>query len=395
MDRTTEPALLPPWNDVTLPALLARQAAEDPETVFWTDCPQREAWNGVEPRHLTAANALACTRFLASQLSTLGVQRGDHVLLLLANMVEFPMAVMACTMAGAVPLVMPADEKVETLRAAAEKLAVTTILTTARIGDIAIGDKARQVAAKVLTIRCVAGFGFDLPDGVVSLEGWSEEDIMPAEPVEPGPADIALVTMMRAEGLLVPARRSHAQLVAEALAVQAGLGGADFGTLVSLLHPGSASTFAGSHGLSLVAGRPVSLVGPYTREALRSQLSHAETPLLLVPGHFFTRGEASAFSSLEQASMIAFSRRGDTEALVPLPGQAVARIVAVDERATLALPADAQVADMLASGQPAHPHKGLLSANTLWLGTTESGDWLGFGAARIGEPAAGTASQAA
>lgn len=395
MDRTTEPALLPPWNDITLPSLLIRQAAEEPDAVFWSDCPGREAWNGVEPRHLTAANALACTRFLAAQLSTLGVQRGDTVLLLLANIVEFPMAVMACAMAGAVPLIMPVDEKIETLRAAADKLGVTTILTVARVGDVAIGDKARQVAAKVLTIRCVAGFGFDLPDGVVSLEGWSEEDIMPAEPLEPAPGDIALVTMMRAEGLLVPARRSHAQLIAEALAVQASLGGADFGTLVSLLHPGSAGSFAGSHGLSLVSGRPLALVGPYAREALRGQLNHAEAPLLLVPGHFFTRGEAGAFEALESMPMIAFSRRGDTEALAPLPGKALARIIAVDERAILALPSDAAAVETLAAGQPAHPHKGLLPSSALWLGTTESGDWLGFGAARIGEPASGSASQAA
>lgn len=395
MDRTTEPALLPPWNDITLTALLIRQAAEAPDAVFWSDCPGREAWNGVEPRHLTAANALACTRFLAAQLSTLGVQRGDTVLLLLANIVEFPMAVIACAMAGAVPLVMPVDEKPETLRAAAEKLGVTTILTTARVGDVATGDKARQVAAKVLSIRCVAGFGFDLPDGVVSLEGWSDEDIMPSEPLEPAPGDIALITMMRADGLLVPARRSHAQLVAEALAVQASLGGAEFGTLVSPLHPGSAGSFAGSHGLSLVAGRPLALVGPYAREALRGQLNHAEAPLLLVPGHFFTRGEASAFEVPDGIAMITFSRRGEPEALAPLPGKALARIIAIDERAILALPAHSAAAETLAAGQPAHPHKGLLPSSTLWLGTTESGDWLGFGAARIGKPAAGSASQAA
>ncbi|MCZ8259168.1 MAG: AMP-binding protein [Beijerinckiaceae bacterium] len=395
MDRTTETALLPPWNDTTLPSLLIRQAVETPDTVLWSDCPAREAWNGVEPRHLTAVNALACTRFLALQLTTLGVARGDHVLILLANMVEYPMAVIACSMAGAVPLVMPVDEKPETIRAAAEKLGVTTILTTARVGDVAIGDKARQVAAKVLTIRCVAGFGLDLPDGVVTLEGWSEEDILPAEPLDPEAGDTALVTIMRMDGVLVPARRSHAQLVAEALSVQASLGGADFGSLVSLLHPGSAGSFAGSHGLALVAGRPVSLVGPYARKALRGQLAKAEAPLLLVPGHFFTRNEASAFEALEEASMIAFSRRGDTEALSPLPGKALARIIAVDERVVLALPVTANAAEALATGQPAHPHKGLLPADALWIGATEAGTWLGFGAARIGDAGTGAASQAA
>ena len=395
MDSTKDAALLPPWSEATLPSLLFRQAMERPEGLLWTDCPRRETWNGVEPRQLNAANALTCAHFLASQLSTLGVQRGDHVLLLLANMVEVPMAVIACHMAGAVPVLMPVDEKVETLRAAAEKLGVTTVITTARIGDVMIGEKARQVAAKVISIRCVAGFGFDLPDGVVTLEGWSEEDILPAETSEAKATDIALVTFMRVDGALVPARRSHAQLVAESLSTLASLGGTDFGCIVSLLHPGSAAAFAGSHALSLVAGAAINLVGPYTRDALLAQIAKAKTPLLLVPTHFFTRKEAAALAALADISTLAFSRAGESETLATLPGTVLARLVAVEERAVLAFPGSADPAAMLASGQPAHPHAGLLPPSTLWLAPTETGTWLGFGAARIGDAGTAAASQAA
>lgn len=394
MDRTTEPGLQPPWNKATLPALLAKLARERPDAALWADCPQREAWNGMDPRQIKASGGWAATRFLAAQLVTLGVQRGDHVLILLANMVEVPMAILACHMAGAIPAIMPVDEKPETIRAAAEKMAVNTILTTARVGEIAVGDKARQVAAKVLTIRCVAGFGFDLPDGIVSLEGWAAEDVQPGEPLEPAPGEMALVTFMRAEGLLVPARRSHSQIIAEALAVQASLGGVDFGDIVSLLHPGSAAPFAAGFALSLVAGCPIGLVGPYAREAAQKRLRSADAPLLLAPAHFFTRNEAGALKELAHVSTIAFSRAGDAETAETLPATVLGRLIAVEERAVIAMPSDYDLDSTLSRGQPDHPEPGLLPAGKPWLVPGEEGRWEGFGAALVGENPA-SSSQAA
>lgn len=394
MDKTNDAGLLSPWNRATLPGLLRRQAQERPDGPLWNDCPFRENWNGVESRKLKTTAALAATRFLAAQLLTLGVQPGDHVLVLLANMVEVPMAVLACQLAGAIPAVMPVDEKVETIRAAAEKLAVTTIVTCATVEDIAIGDKARQVAAKVLTIRCVAGFGFNLPEGVVSLEGWSSEDVVEADLPEPAPDMVALVTFMRVDGLLVPARRTHAQIIAEALALQASLGGIDFGEIVSALHPGSAAPFAGSFALSLVAGCAVSLVGPYSRDAMQKRLRNSDSPLLLVPAHFITKGEAAALRDLAQTATVAFTRASDAETTETMPPTVLARLIAAEERAVIAIPSDYDPAQTLAKGQPRHPQGDLLAPGRIWLAPGEAAQWEGLGAATIGDQPA-SSSQAA
>ena len=394
MDGHNDTALKAPWSHATLPRLLQGQVRERPGGLLWADCPQRESWNGAEPRRLKAADALACTQFLAAQLVTLGLQRGDHVLILLPNLVEVPMAIIACQMAGAMPVVMPIDEKAEAIRVAAEKLGVVMILTTAMVKDLAVGEKARQVAAKVMTVRCVAGFGLDLPDGVVSLEGWSDDEVDPFEPALGLAQDPALVTFTRLDGMLVPAQRSHAQLVAEALAVLASLGGLDFGEVVSMMHPGSAATIAGSFGLGLVAGCGVLLIGPYERAVLQKRLQNADSPVLLAPAHFFTRGEAPHVRDLSHVTTIAFGRAQDEETQAALPAAVLGRLIAVDERAVLAVASDADLPAIVAGGQPCHPDTTVLPADKLWLVPAEGGHWKGFGAALL-NPKGQTSSQAA
>ena len=145
------PKLSEPWDQLTLQSLASRGAMTSPARVFMRDCPEREAWNDVEPRTLTFDAFFKATNFLAAQLKTLGVEAGDRVLILLPNIVETSISILACHLVGALPAIVPADERVDSLRVAAERCEATTLLTTARVGEIALGEKARQVAAKVLS----------------------------------------------------------------------------------------------------------------------------------------------------------------------------------------------------------------------------------------------------
>jgi carnitine-CoA ligase len=81
-----------PSNERTLPALLARAAARDPDRVLARD----------ERAALTCAEALDVTRRCAGALATAGVARGDRVAVLSENRLEVVELWLACAWLGAV-----------------------------------------------------------------------------------------------------------------------------------------------------------------------------------------------------------------------------------------------------------------------------------------------------
>lgn len=299
MTTDTTRLLNAPWDTITVSSLVEAAARRAPRRVFLRDCPRRLAWNGVEPRELTFETFQRSALFLAAQLRTLGVQPGDAVLLMLPNSVEAPLALVGTLMAGAVPAIAPADEKVDTLRAMAERSEATAIITMNRIGDIKLGEKARQVAARLISIRCVAGFGLDLPDGIVSLEGWSEEDVMPLAPQGTRQDSPALITFGRKEGAICAFRRTEGQIVADMLLATALAAPTEESGIISLMQPGSATSVAAGFLLALQANAPLALIGPYETPALAEALERQPGALLLAPDHFIAQARKdSPFSGL-------------------------------------------------------------------------------------------------
>lgn len=275
-----------PWNNLTLQALVERAAMEAPARIVLRDCPERERWNGVEPRNLSCDIVLREARFLAAQLRALGLQEGEHVLLLLPNVVELPLAVVACRLIGAVPAIAAMDESVDFLRACAERIGAALILTCARVNDVALGEKARQVAARALSVRSIAGFGFDLIEGIVSLEGWSEDEVDPLPDLTAYQGEVGLVTFSReAEGPMA-ALRTEGQVMAEALALHSVLRLDGRRGLVSLMQPGASATLAASLVLPLYVGASVQLVGPYTPATLERALAALPDAFVFAPDHF-------------------------------------------------------------------------------------------------------------
>lgn len=289
MAQLDDPKLSEPWDQLTLQSLASRGAMTSPARVFLRDCPHRETWNDVEPRTLTFDGFFKATNFLAAQLKTLGVEAGDRVLILLPNIVETSISILACQLVGALPAIVAADERVDTIRSAAERCEATTLLTTARVGEIALGEKARQVAAKVLSIRCVAGFGFNLPDGIVSLEGWSEEDVVELPELNRRQSEAGLMTFSRDKDGICGVIRTEGQMIAEALALSSVMRLDGRRGLISLMHPGSAVTVAASLVLPLHAGADVRLSGPYDTKALTDVLDAEPTAFLYCPDHFAAR----------------------------------------------------------------------------------------------------------
>lgn len=284
-----------PWSHITLQSLAEKAALEAPARPFLADCPLRERWNGVEPRTLNCDTFLRSAYFLAAQFRTLGVQPGDRLLILLPNCVEHFLAVLACRLIGVVPAIGPIDESADYLRACAERIEAAVIVTCGRVGDMALGEKARLVAARALCVRGIAGFGFDLVEGIVSLEGWSEEDVDPIPDLTCHQGDDALITFARDADGPVAALRSEGQVIAEALALFSVLRLDGRRGLVSLMQPGASATFAATLPLALHTGARVRLVGPYEREALAGIMAEVPNSFVFAPDHFLSSLDPAAF----------------------------------------------------------------------------------------------------
>jgi acyl-CoA synthetase (AMP-forming)/AMP-acid ligase II len=386
---------------LTLVSLAEKAAIEHPARIFLRDCPHREHWNGVEPRALTSDEFLKRARFLAAQLNTLGVGRGESVLILLPNSVEWALAILATQLVGAIPALLPADESPDMLRAAAERSEATAILTMARIGEIALGEKARQLAAKVMSIRVVAGFGFDLPEGIVSLEGWAADDVMPFTEPERMQAQAGLMTFTRAGGAVTAALRSEGQMIAEALALGSVLRLDGRNGLISLMQPGAAATIAASLVLPLFAGADVRLIGPYDSLALAKAFAEAPGAFLYCPDHYlgWLTGASLGPGVMRKAEgILALARITGRRAALAPPGALQASLVLdFNERGFIPhapWPKDGKVALPASLG---HPMETLLPEGTalLTIGEGDTPEIGGFAAARLihrGEAKAGRAA---
>ncbi len=391
MTTDTPRFLNAPWDKITVASLVEAAAARVPKQVFLRDCPHRLAWNGVEPRELTFETFHRSTLFLAAQLRTLGVQPGDCVLLMLPNSVETPLALVGTLMAGAVPAIAPADEKVDTLRAMAERCEASAILTVNRIGDIKLGEKARQVAARLINIRCVAGFGFDLPDGIVSLEGWSEEDVMPLTPQTARQDAPALITFARKDGAICAFRRTEAQVVADMLLATTLATPTEESGIVSLMQPGCSASVAAGFLLALQAKVTLALVGPYEAPALAKALERQPGALLLAPDHFMAQLPKDA-----SASGLAIGHASSPKATIMKPGPiSTPLLIDFEEHGLAGLriwPPDGKLG---IAEQVSHPLDGLISAGQPFL-SFESDAVTGFGAAEVlSRPGGSSAGKAA
>jgi acyl-CoA synthetase (AMP-forming)/AMP-acid ligase II len=355
----------------------------------------------VEPRALTSDEFLKQARFLAAQLHTLGVGRDESVLIMLPNSVEWALAILACQLVGAVPALAPVDESPDMLRSVAERSNAVAILAMARIGEIALGEKARQIAAKVMSVRVVAGFGFDLPDGIVSLEGWAADDVMPFAESERRQDLTGLMTFTRAGGAVTAALRSEGQMIAEALALSAVIRLDGRHGLISLMQPGAAATVAVSLTLPLFAGADVRLVGPYDSSALTSAFADAPDAFLYCPDHYLgwlTETSLGPRVLAKLSGILALARVAGREVTLAAKGALDANLILdFDERGfvpSAPWPLDGRLT--LPAVIP-HPMETILPEGTalLTIGDGVAAEIGGFAAARLIRRAEAAAGKAA
>lgn len=133
---------------------LDEAAASRPDHLAVADPPNREAVTGEEARRLSWAQLRTAVQHTAAGLSAAGVKAGDHVAIQLANVVDLPIALLACGWIGAVSVPFPIQHRRHELQHGFELLSFAAVITADR------PDRDDQIAS----ITELAA-SYPLPDG--------------------------------------------------------------------------------------------------------------------------------------------------------------------------------------------------------------------------------------
>ena len=116
----------------TFNALLSSAAATKPEATAIADAPNRNEFFSGDPRRLSWADVAHAVGATASALQTAGVSAGDAVAIQLPNVVELPVAILACAHLGAVATPFPVQHREHELRQGLAASGANHLITAAR-----------------------------------------------------------------------------------------------------------------------------------------------------------------------------------------------------------------------------------------------------------------------
>ncbi|HHK75020.1 MAG TPA: acid--CoA ligase, partial [Rhizobiales bacterium] len=163
------------WGCDPLDALLHRTAVEAPDRLAIADPPNKAQIMGETPLRLSYRQADAIVDHLADTFTTLGLARDDVVAIQLPNTAESVLTILACSRAGLIACPLPVIWREHELAKALPNIAPRALVTAQHIFEHPHADMMRNIAADLMTVRFVFGFGKDLPDGVMSLEARGSE----------------------------------------------------------------------------------------------------------------------------------------------------------------------------------------------------------------------------
>jgi mycobactin salicyl-AMP ligase len=320
------------WSHLTLDAIAETAARARPSRRAFTDAPDRTSWTDGAPQELTSGDLGRDIQLFARKITTLGLQKGDRVLILMPNIVEGVAAILGTMLAGFVPCPLNVVSTPAAIIAAAEQVKASAIVTVSRYAHLSPAQSACEAASRYYGIRFVAAFGSTPPPGTIPLSNWPDDDISQETLAAPQPHHAALVTFDAADGTACV--RTHAQLVSEALALSAISGLTSRGHLLGTFTPVSAAGVIATLAAPLISGAHVHLHGPFSPETLRHQLQGCPEAILILP----SAAESAVRSLLadETRDTVVINREPGL-VKVPAASGRVTELVALGERATWAL----------------------------------------------------------
>lgn len=293
------PKLVSPWNGFTISKLVDSASRTRASDIVFVDAPDTSTWLHRPARSLTYLALSKEARRFASQMMTLGLKRGEAIMLMLPNAVEFPIACLGAMLAGMIPVPVAVGTPAERLRIIAELTNAKAIVTVSKLADLDLASTARDLAAQVFSIRAVASFGAasfeptsfertsferDVPSGVVSLDDWDEADLTPTESFSNLETDdINLISVEFIGDMPRALARTQSQLIAEAMALSSTAQISSKTSLVSTIIPNSAFSFISSIVLPILVRAQMHFHGVFSSKTLIQQIKASPHTCLIMP----------------------------------------------------------------------------------------------------------------
>ncbi len=279
-------------GDATLDDLLQRVTQRRPNDIALIDPLDRASFTDGEARSLTYAQADRMVSAIAGRLRRLGLHTDTIVGLQVANTIDGVLALLGVLRAGLIAMPLPLLWRRAEVVAALSRVGAGALIVSGRVGTVDHFDLAMNVAAEVFPVRCICGFGDEVPDGVVRLDdlydGGKLDPIPPFNgdrPPDAGPGlHLAVVTWDQTADGPVPVGRSHAEMIAGGLAVLLEGGLQQNSVILATLTLSSFSGLAIAMMPWLLLGGTLALHQPFNADVFRAQRKATGCDTVILPG---------------------------------------------------------------------------------------------------------------
>ena len=270
-----------PLRRVSLGSLLSATARRHPERIAVVDPADKPDWSDRPAITWTYAAAAEIVERLARGLRSWRLPPGSRIGLCLPGSAESALAILAVEAAGHVACLLPVSWDEERLLAAAQNVALSAVLTQARLGSARPAERLCAVAARYFGLRYLAAFGPDVPDGVINLDRFVLDG--PAgEPAGPVPAAAGLVSFVGGDPER-PVYRSGEAVVAAAAAHLVAMRVAPTERILSLIGPHDLRGLATGLAAALVAGATLETMPLFDGAAFAAALRRPGPTHLVAP----------------------------------------------------------------------------------------------------------------
>ncbi|MEH3120186.1 MAG: class I adenylate-forming enzyme family protein [Methylorubrum populi] len=270
-----------PLRRIGLGSLLAATARRHPERIAVVDPADKPDWCGRPAITWTYAAAAEIVERLARGLRSWRLPPGSRIGLCLPGSAESALAILAVEAAGHVACLLPVSWDEERLLAAAQGVALSAVLTQARLGSAKPAERLCAVAARYFGLRYLAAFGPDVPDGVINLDRFVL-DGPAAAPSGPPPAPAGIVSFVGGDPER-PVYRGGESVVAAAAAHLVATRVAPAERILSLTGPHDLRGLVTGLGAALVAGASLETMPLFDGAAFAAALRRPGPTHLVVP----------------------------------------------------------------------------------------------------------------
>lgn len=267
----------------TLDGLFRRVLGRQPEALALVDPADKMRVTATPPKRLSFAEADRAISALTAHFIEAGLPVNSVIAVQMPNTVEFTLTVLAAHRAGLIVALLPQLFRQAELTTALNRTGARAIITSSKIDGVSHADLVMNAAAEAFSIRYVAGFGNDLPEGMTSLDDvLTGEFVAPAE-ITQDARRAALITFdVTVDGFrAVP--RTHLNLISGGLSVFLESGLPQGANILSALAPSSFASVASSLVPWLLSGGVLALHHPFDSDVLEREINALGCDVLVAP----------------------------------------------------------------------------------------------------------------